>query len=173
MTTALEGLRVLDLTEPEGHLCGRLLADLGAEVIKVEPPRGDAARHTGPFKGDFPDPEASLPFCYLNTNKKSVVIDPSTTEGRAKFKALSLTSDAIIETFPPGTMQGWNLDYPSLQKDNKKIKFFFILLFFLSLCAWTITAKTTTIATTTNHTLSLTLTPHPPSSLLPKRQQKK
>lgn len=118
MTAALEGLRVLDLTEPEGHLCGRLLADLGAEVIKIEPPRGDAARHMGPFKGDSPDPEASLPFCYLNTNKKSVVIDPSTTKGRDELKALFLTSDAIIETFPPGTLEEWNLDYPTLQKDN-------------------------------------------------------
>ena len=60
MLKALEGLRILDLTEREGHLCGRLLADLGAEVIKIEPPEGDPARRTGPFAGDKPGSESSL-----------------------------------------------------------------------------------------------------------------
>ncbi len=118
MATALEGLRILDLTSPEGHLCGRLLADLGAEVIKVEPLQGDTARHTGPFKGDAPDPESSLPFIVLNTNKKGITLDLAGPEGRAAFKNLARTADAVLETFPPGRLEAWGLDYQALREDN-------------------------------------------------------
>ena len=118
MATALEGLRILDLAAPEGHLCGRLLADLGAEVIKVEPPQGDAARHLGPFKEGEPDPESSLPYIALNANKVGVALDLASREGRDTFKRLARTADAIVETFPPGRLKAWDLDYGVLRRHN-------------------------------------------------------
>ena len=72
----LEGVRVLDLGHHvSGPFCSRLLADYGAEVIKVEPPTGEVARKTGPFAGDVPHPEKSIPFLYLNTNKRGITLD--------------------------------------------------------------------------------------------------
>ena len=118
MLKALEGLRILDLTEREGHLCGRLLADLGAEVIKIEPPEGDPARRTGPFAGDKPGSESSLTFINLNTNKKSVTLDLGSVEGRRAYKRLADSADAIVETFAPGLLSAWGLDYEALKKDN-------------------------------------------------------
>ena len=118
MTTALDGLRVLDLTQPEGHMCGRVLADLGAEVIKVEPPDGDAARRKGPFKGTGSNPETSLAFCTLNAGKKSVVLDLSTPEGRESFLELSSSADAIVETRPPGWLEARGLGYGTLTAAN-------------------------------------------------------
>ncbi len=118
MVTALEGLRVLDLTEREGQLCGRLLADLGAEVIKIEPPIGDGARHTGPFAGETPNIEASLLFANLNTNKKSVTLDLTTQKGRETLRGLARNADVIVDTFLPGKLKDWGLDHDSLRKHN-------------------------------------------------------
>ena len=72
---ALSHLRVLDLTGPGAQYCGRLMADLGADVVKVEPPEGDAARHLRPFAGNEPGTERSIPFLPLNVNKRSVALD--------------------------------------------------------------------------------------------------
>ena len=113
MKTALDGIRVLDLTGVEGQLCGRLLADLGAEVIKIEPTQGDPARLIGPFRHGAPDDEASLRFLHLNTNKKSVTLDLTTSQGRETFRGLARTADAIIETSVEGAF-----DYESLRKEN-------------------------------------------------------
>ena len=114
----LEGIRVLDLCGPEGQLCGRLLADLGADVVKVEPPGGDAGRRLGPFAQDAAHPEASLSFAYFNANKKSVVLDLETPEGRERFKALARSFDVILETFSPGVMDEWGLDHARLSRQN-------------------------------------------------------
>ena len=114
----LRGLRILDLCRPEGQLCGRLLADLGAEVIKVEPPGGDAGRRMGPFAGDAANPEASLSFAYFNANKKSVVLDLTAEDGRVQFRALAKDFDVILETFPAGVMRKWGLDHAQLSKEN-------------------------------------------------------
>ena len=114
----LAGLRILDLCEPEGQLCGRLLADLGAEVIKVEPPEGDPGRRLGPFAGKALDPEASLSFFYFNANKKSIVLDLTAKEGRERLKALAKDIDVILETSPPGDMQNWGLGHSQLSKEN-------------------------------------------------------
>ena len=118
MAKALEGLRILDLTDREGHLCGRLLADLGAEVIKIEPPQGDPARRAGPFAGDKPGSESSLSFINLNTNKKSVSLDLASKEGRQAYIGLAESADAIIETYAPGLLEAWGLGYEVLKKDN-------------------------------------------------------
>ena len=73
--SALEGVRVLDLTGEMGAYCTKLLADLGADVIKIEPPGGDPARNMAPFVGDEPGPDRSLNFLYQNTSKRSITLD--------------------------------------------------------------------------------------------------
>ncbi len=114
----LEGIRVLDLCGPEGQMCGRLLADLGAEVILVEPPKGNEGRRLGPFAEGVEGPEASLSFAYFNANKKSIVLDLETEKGRERFIGLAETSDVILETFSPGVMQEWELDHERLSGNN-------------------------------------------------------
>ena len=99
-------------------MCGRLLADLGAEVIKVEPPGGDQGRRLGPFARNVPEAEASLSFSYFNANKKGIVLDLTTPEGRGRLKALAKDIDVILETFPPGVMHEWGLDHSQLSREN-------------------------------------------------------
>ena len=81
----LAHLQVVDLTDLRGALAGRLLADLGAEVVKVEPPRGDPGRWRPPFAGNQPGPDRSLPFLYRNANKRGVVIDLHDSDGWHRF----------------------------------------------------------------------------------------
>jgi len=78
--------RVLDLTDEKGYFCGKILADLGADVIKVEPPGGDPGRNVGPFYHDAPDKEKSLFFFSWNTNKKSITLNIESLEGREIFR---------------------------------------------------------------------------------------
>ena len=98
MKTALEGIRILDLAGVEGQFCGRVLADLGAEVIKVEPPSGDPTRRLLPLIQNAPASESGLGFIHFNTNKKSVVLDLDSENGQAQFLRLVCTADAIIES---------------------------------------------------------------------------
>lgn len=102
---ALDDIVVLDLTH---HIAGpyatKLLADFGADVIKVEPPWGDIARRLPPFQGDDPHPEKSGLFFLLNTNKRSVVLDLRTNAGRARLAELALAADLVVENFAPGTL---------------------------------------------------------------------
>lgn len=83
MSGPLAGLRVIELCDELGQLAGKLLADMGADVIKVEPPGGSPARAIGPFVKDIPGPNRSLNFWYHNTNKRSVVLDVEEEIGRA------------------------------------------------------------------------------------------
>jgi crotonobetainyl-CoA:carnitine CoA-transferase CaiB-like acyl-CoA transferase len=96
-TAPLRHLNVLDLTDLRGALAGRLLADLGADVIKVEPPGGDPGRLQPPFAGNVAAPDRSLPFLYRNANKRGAVIDPRDTAGRRRFAALCDQADILIE----------------------------------------------------------------------------
>jgi len=109
---ALDGLRVLDLTGLKGHLCGRLLADMGADVIKIEPPAGDPARRIGPFVDDRPHRDRSLFFWFYNLNKRSMTLDLERPEGVAVLRRLAESADVIIESFKPGVMEliglGWD-----------------------------------------------------------------
>ncbi len=114
----LSGVRVLDLAGPPGAYCGKLLADLGADVIKVEPPGGDAARRIPPFFHDDPHPEKSLYFFAFNTSKRSITLDITKADGRALFRRLAAKADVIIETFPPGYMDGLGLGYEALKVEN-------------------------------------------------------
>src|ERR1041385_3087391 len=96
--------RVLDLSDESGYLCGKILADLGADVIKIEPPGGDAARRLGPFPNDVPDPEKSLYFISYNAGKRGITLDIRTPRGRELLRGLASRADFLIETFPPGTL---------------------------------------------------------------------
>lgn len=112
----LENYRILDLTDEKGHLCGRILGDMGADVIKVEPPGGDSARRNGPFYHDEPHPEKSLPWFYANANKRGITLNLTTVAGRTIFKQLAEQADLIVESFRPGYMEELGLDYSSLAR---------------------------------------------------------
>jgi crotonobetainyl-CoA:carnitine CoA-transferase CaiB-like acyl-CoA transferase len=115
---ALGDLRVLDLTGPLGVYCTKQLADLGAEVIKIEPPGGDLSRAIGPFYRDEPDPEKSLFWFHFNTNKKSITLDIGSPDGKELLAALARTADVVVETFQPGYLDALGLGYASLREAN-------------------------------------------------------
>jgi len=111
MTSTFERLRVVDFTTTiAGPHCTRLLADLGAEVIKVESPEGDMMRSRQPLRGG-----ASTSFGQLNTGKKSVVLDLKQPEAVAAARRLIASADVLVENFRPGVMQRFGLDYPALK----------------------------------------------------------
>lgn len=94
----LGGIRVLDLAGPLGSYCGRLLADAGADVVKVEPPEGDPLRHRPPFAGDRPGPQSSLSFAYYHANKRGVVLDYRRPEAAAALADPGANADVIVLT---------------------------------------------------------------------------
>lgn len=117
--SALVGIRVIELAQGvAGPYCGKLLADAGAEVIKVEPPEtGDSSRDLGPFPDDIPDREKSGLYLHLNTNKKSVSLDVGTASGRIILKRLLAKADVLIESYPPGHLAGLGLGYDDLKEE--------------------------------------------------------
>jgi crotonobetainyl-CoA:carnitine CoA-transferase CaiB-like acyl-CoA transferase len=119
--TLLQGYRVLDLTDEKGLLASRMLADMGAEVIKVEKPGGDDARRIGPFFGDRIDPENSLFWFAYGMNKKSITLDITQKEGRQILKKLSEKADFLFESSPPGFLQTLGLGYEDLSKINQRL----------------------------------------------------
>lgn len=120
MTGILEGIRVLELGgQISAPFCGKLLADYGADLIKVEPPDiGEEARRMGPFVGDDPHPEKSIPFLYLNTNKRGVTLDFGNPTGMQVLSRLIEQSDILIQNFTPSIAEKLGLAYPSLKKLN-------------------------------------------------------
>ncbi len=116
----LEGVLVLDLADENGSYCSRLLADLGAEVIKIESPGGDSSRSLGPFcpavTGEKP---VSLSFFYNNLNKKSICIDLQTAEGKHHFDSLVSRADVLVETSPPGYLETLDLGSGQLRRRNR------------------------------------------------------
>lgn len=117
----LSGCRALDLTDEKGFLCGKMLADLGVDVIKIERPGGDPSRRMGPFWHDSADPEKSLYWFAYNTNKRGITLDIETTKGRDILLALVGEADFLIESFAPGYMEGQGLGYAALSGINKGI----------------------------------------------------
>jgi crotonobetainyl-CoA:carnitine CoA-transferase CaiB-like acyl-CoA transferase len=113
--------RVLDLTDEKGFLCGKILADLGAEVIKVERPQGDRSRNKGPFYHGIADAENSLYWFAYNNNKKGITLDIETDTGKTLFLKLVRKSDIVIESFPAGYMASIGLGYSDLCKTNPSI----------------------------------------------------
>lgn len=117
----LSGYRVLDLTDEKGMLCGKILGDLGADVIKIEKPGGDSARNIGPFYHDVPHPEKSLFWFAYNTSKRGITLNIETIDGREIFKRLSKTADFVVESFPPGYLDSLGLGYSVLSDINPAI----------------------------------------------------
>jgi crotonobetainyl-CoA:carnitine CoA-transferase CaiB-like acyl-CoA transferase len=107
----LAGLRVVDLADEKGELCGRLLADLGADVIRLEPPKGAISRGLPPFT---PGGEASLYFAVRNAGKRGAVVDLETDAGRARLHALLEDAEVLVESTRPGTLARLGLDAASL-----------------------------------------------------------
>ncbi len=116
LSQPLAGLVVVELaTGISGPYSAKLLADFGADVIKVEPPDGDWARREGTREGERPDPEASPLFLHLNTNKRSVVLDLTTKQGVEQAAALIMTADVVIESHRPGELAELGLDLEALR----------------------------------------------------------
>jgi len=112
---------VLDLTTERGFLCGKIFADLGADVIKIEPPEGDPARDIGPFYKDVPDRERSLFWFAFNTGKKSITLNLESTGGQRHLRELVKTSDFLIESFDPGYLEKLHIGYTALSKVNPRL----------------------------------------------------
>jgi len=117
----LSNCRALDLTDEKGFLCGKVLGDLGVDVIKIERPGGDPSRRIGPFWHDIPDPEKSLYWFAYNSNKRGITLDIKKNDGKQIFRELIKKSDFIIESFPPGYMETLGLGYSALSGLKREI----------------------------------------------------
>ncbi len=118
---ALEGLRVLDLSGPMGNYAGKLFADMGADVILVEPPGGTALRREPPFIEDVAGTERSLNFAYQNTSKRGICLDLETASGQRLLRELAATADLVIETAPPGWMAARGIGYEELARARPQL----------------------------------------------------
>ncbi|MFP5304948.1 MAG: CaiB/BaiF CoA transferase family protein [Gammaproteobacteria bacterium] len=117
--SALSGFKILELSQcVAGEYCGKLLADFGAEVIKLEPPDGSPTRRLGPFAGDTPGPERSGLFAYLNTNKRSVSLDVASARGTQALSGLLDRVDAVIDDHAPGWLGRAGLDPESIDEQR-------------------------------------------------------
>ena len=115
---ALADLRVIELAqEIAGPYCGKLFADCGAQVTKIEPPEGDRSRRLGPFPGDEPHQEKSGLFLHLNTGKQSVTLDVTVASGQAVVKKLLQEADVLLVGDGPVRMAGWGLSYEDVKAD--------------------------------------------------------
>lgn len=113
--TILDGIRVIDLTNENGVYCTKLLAQMGAEVIRIEPPQGDSIRFTGPFADEENAVETGLFHISNNAGKKSITLDITKSRGKDILLDLIRTADILVETSRPGTMENMELDYEHLQ----------------------------------------------------------
>ena len=119
MSGALHGIRVLDLADRSGALAGRILADLGADVVLVEPPEGNPIRRLAPFFGDQAGSERSYAHNYFNANKRSVVVDLfGDAAARDTFAALVASADVLIDTVTPGSLDAIGLSHAELREVN-------------------------------------------------------
>jgi crotonobetainyl-CoA:carnitine CoA-transferase CaiB-like acyl-CoA transferase len=118
---ALTGCRVLDLTTPLGHLCGKILGDLGADVIKIEPPAGDAGRSRPPVYSAPSGERHSVFWLSYNSNKRGITLNLESAEGRELFHRLAQKADVLLESYPPGYMESLGLGYGKLSESNQKL----------------------------------------------------
>ena len=118
----LTGLKVVEYAASvSGPYCARILADAGAEVLKVEPPEGDVARQRGPFPGDIPDPEKSGLFLYLNANKRGITLDIAKAEGFEVFRHLVREADILVENYPPAQAEKLGVTFADLHELNPRL----------------------------------------------------
>lgn len=117
----MPSLRVLDLADEKGFLCGKILGDLGADVIKIEPPEGDPGRNVGPFYHDIPDPQKSLFWFAYNSNKRGITLNIETADGQEILRKLVGDADFLIESFNPGYLDDLGLGYSGLSKINPRL----------------------------------------------------
>lgn len=117
----LSPYRVLELAGPLGSQAGRILADLGADVIKIEPPGGDPARRPPPTLGPEPVSGPSLEWMAANLNKRSITLDLQTDLGRGQLRQLTTHADFLIESFPPGHLDACELGYAQLRALNPRL----------------------------------------------------
>ncbi len=114
----LSPYRVLDLTDAQGAVCGRILGELGADVIKIEKPSGSTERDIGSYYHDIQDPEKSLLWFAFNHSKRGITLNLETAQGKGLFLELVKTAHFVIESFPPGYMVKLGLDYGLLAEIN-------------------------------------------------------
>ena len=114
----LANVRVLEFTDEIGAYCGKLFADLGADVIKVEPPVGESQRHAPPFLDGEPGPDASIAFWAQNTSKRSLALNLHDEAHLARARELALGADIIIEDHLPGSMASVGLGYDDLRGER-------------------------------------------------------
>jgi benzylsuccinate CoA-transferase BbsE subunit len=117
---ALAGVRVLDLADNAVAYASRLLADLGAEVIRIEPPHGSALRRAAPLAATA-DGMESCAHAFWNAGKKAITLDLRCADGQRLFGDLVAKSDVVIETFAPGTLSAWGIGYDSMKERNPGI----------------------------------------------------
>jgi crotonobetainyl-CoA:carnitine CoA-transferase CaiB-like acyl-CoA transferase len=121
--TALSGVRVVELANERIAFAGKLMADMGADVILIEPPGGDPARAYPPFTDDIPDPERSLWWWHYHTSKRGVVLDLEQADDRRRFKALVASADILLESEPAGRLASLGLDYDDLRRTRPELIF--------------------------------------------------
>jgi benzylsuccinate CoA-transferase BbsE subunit len=117
MNALLSGLRVIELASDRAAYAGKLMGDLGADVIVVEAPGGHASRGFGPFVDDQADPDKCLWWWHYNTSKRSVVLDLETEDGRAAFRRLAQGADIVLEGEDPGVLDALGIDHPRIRAD--------------------------------------------------------
>lgn len=117
----LEGLRVIELASDRAAYAGKLLGDLGAEVVVIEPPGGHASRTYGPFVNDEVNPDKCLWWWNYNTSKRSVVLDLNSEEGRENFRKLAQGADIVLEGEDPGVLDALGIDHTQIRPDAPKL----------------------------------------------------
>jgi benzylsuccinate CoA-transferase BbsE subunit len=117
----LKGFRMLDLSDDKGALCGKIFADLGAEVIKVEPPGGAPTRRIAPFLGDQPGADSGLYFLAYEAGKRSVTLNLESAGGRDLFAELAKRSDFLLESFAAGYLDSLGVGYEALAQKNPRL----------------------------------------------------
>jgi len=117
----LKGLLMLDLTDDKGALCGKLFADMGADVIKVEPPGGCATRRIPPYLDGQPGPDSSLYFIAYEAGKRSITLNLECADGRGLLIELARKADFLVESFPAGYLDALGLGYEALAGINPRL----------------------------------------------------
>jgi len=121
MTALLSGLRIIELASDRAAYAGKLMGDLGADVIVVEAPGGHASRQFGPFVDDRPDADTCLWWWHYNTSKRSLVLDLGSEDGRDAFRQLARSADVVLEGEDPGVLAGLGVDHVHIRADRPEL----------------------------------------------------